>query len=71
LITTVAQPIRPGLPRVIQLPPTFALELEGADIPFISHLLAVAGIVIEAGGDEETVIAALVTRTGPQAAALR
>jgi (p)ppGpp synthase/HD superfamily hydrolase len=32
---------------------------KGTKIPFISHLLAVAGIVMEAGGDEDLVIAAL------------
>ena len=30
-----------------------------ADIPYLSHLLAVAAIVMEHGGDEDTVIAAL------------
>ena len=32
---------------------------KGTDIPYISHLMAVAGIVLENGGDEETAIAAL------------
>ncbi len=32
---------------------------KGTTIPYISHLLAVASIVIEAGGDEDTAIAAL------------
>lgn len=32
---------------------------KGTPIPYISHLLAVAALVIEAGGDEETAIAAL------------
>lgn len=32
---------------------------KGTDIPYIAHLLAVAAIVIEAGGDEELAIAAL------------
>ncbi len=47
----------------------FANEIHGAqrrketDIPYIAHLLAVAAIVIEAGGDEDTVIAALLHDT--------
>ena len=32
---------------------------KGTDVPYIGHLLAVAAIVIEAGGDEDTAIAAL------------
>ena len=32
---------------------------KGTDIPYISHLMAVAGLVLENGGDEETAIAAL------------
>ena len=32
---------------------------KGTEIPYVSHLLAVAAIVLEAGGDEETAIAAL------------
>jgi len=32
---------------------------KGTDIPYIAHLLAVAAIVIEAGGDEDLAIAAL------------
>lgn len=32
---------------------------KGVDIPYISHLLAVAALVIEAGGDEDQAIAAL------------
>jgi (p)ppGpp synthase/HD superfamily hydrolase len=32
---------------------------KGTDIPYVSHLLAVAAIVLEAGGDEDQVVAAL------------
>lgn len=32
---------------------------KGSDVPYISHLLAVAGLVIEYGGDEDEAIAAL------------
>jgi (p)ppGpp synthase/HD superfamily hydrolase len=32
---------------------------KGTDIPYVSHLLAVAGIVLEAGGTEDEAIAAL------------
>ena len=32
---------------------------KGTGIPYISHLMAVAGLVLENGGDEETAIAAL------------
>jgi (p)ppGpp synthase/HD superfamily hydrolase len=32
---------------------------KGTEIPYISHLMAVAGLVLENGGDEETAIAAL------------
>lgn len=32
---------------------------KGTDIPYVSHLLAVAGLVLEYGGDEEEAIAAL------------
>jgi len=32
---------------------------KGSDVPYISHLLGVASIVLEAGGDEEHAIAAL------------
>jgi GTP pyrophosphokinase len=32
---------------------------KGCDVPYIAHLLAVAAIVLEAGGDENTAIAAL------------
>ncbi len=32
---------------------------KGGDIPYISHLMAVAGLVLEAGGDEDLAIAAL------------
>ena len=32
---------------------------KGTDIPYISHLLAVAGLVLEHGGDEEQAIAGL------------
>jgi (p)ppGpp synthase/HD superfamily hydrolase len=38
---------------------------KGTDIPYISHLLAVAGLVIEAGGNEDEVIAALL-HDGPE-----
>ncbi len=36
-----------------------AQRRKGGDIPYICHPLAVAGLVIEAGGDENTAIAAL------------
>ena len=32
---------------------------KGTDIPYIAHLLSVAGLVLEYGGDEDTAIAAL------------
>jgi (p)ppGpp synthase/HD superfamily hydrolase len=32
---------------------------KGSDIPYVSHLLAVASLVLEAGGDEDQAIAAL------------
>ena len=32
---------------------------KGSEVPYISHLLAVASLVLEAGGDEELAIAAL------------
>lgn len=32
---------------------------KGSDIPYITHLMAVAGLVLEFGGDEDTAIAAL------------
>lgn len=32
---------------------------KGTDIPYVAHLMTVAGIVLEAGGDEEMAIAAL------------
>ena len=32
---------------------------KGTEIPYISHLLAVAGLVLEHGGDEDEAIAAL------------
>lgn len=32
---------------------------KGTDIPYVSHLLAVTGLVLEAGGDEDEAIAAL------------
>lgn len=32
---------------------------KGSDVPYISHLLAVASLVLEAGGDEKQAIAAL------------
>jgi (p)ppGpp synthase/HD superfamily hydrolase len=43
----------------------FAIKLhagqrrKGSDIPYVSHLLAVAALVLEAGGDEDQAIAAL------------
>ena len=41
----------------------FALHAEqrrkGTDIPYLAHLLGVAGIVLEHGGDEEQAIAGL------------
>ena len=36
---------------------------KGTAVPYISHLLAVASLVIEAGGDEDTAIAALLHDT--------
>lgn len=36
---------------------------KGGDIPYVSHLLAVASLVLEAGGDEDTVIAGLLHDT--------
>lgn len=38
---------------------------KGTDIPYVSHLLAVASLVLEAGGDEEQAIAALL-HDGPE-----
>lgn len=38
---------------------------KGTDIPYVSHLLAVASLVLEAGGDEEEAIAALL-HDGPE-----
>jgi (p)ppGpp synthase/HD superfamily hydrolase len=38
---------------------------KGKDIPYISHLLAVAGLVLEHGGDEDQAIAALL-HDGPE-----
>jgi (p)ppGpp synthase/HD superfamily hydrolase len=38
---------------------------KGTDIPYVSHLLAVAGIVLENGGDEDEAIAALL-HDGPE-----
>ena len=32
---------------------------KGTEVPYVSHLLAVAGLVLEAGGDEELAIAAM------------
>jgi (p)ppGpp synthase/HD superfamily hydrolase len=32
---------------------------KGTAVPFVSHLLAVAGLVLEDGGDEDEAIAAL------------
>ncbi len=32
---------------------------KGGDVPYVSHLLAVAGLVLEAGGDEDMAIAGL------------
>jgi len=36
---------------------------KATDIPYIAHLLSVAALVIEAGGDEDTAIAALLHDT--------
>jgi (p)ppGpp synthase/HD superfamily hydrolase len=36
-----------------------AQRRKGTDIPYISHLMAVAGLVLEHGGDEDPAIAAL------------
>lgn len=38
---------------------------KGTDIPYISHLMAVASLVLEAGGDEEQAIAGLL-HDGPE-----
>ena len=38
---------------------------KGTDIPYVSHLLAVASLVIEAGGTEDEAIAALL-HDGPE-----
>jgi (p)ppGpp synthase/HD superfamily hydrolase len=38
---------------------------KGTHVPYVSHLLAVAGLVLEAGGDEDEVIAALL-HDGPE-----
>jgi len=38
---------------------------KGTDIPYVSHLLAVASLVLEAGGDEDEAIAALL-HDGPE-----
>ena len=38
---------------------------KGSGIPYVSHLLAVAGLVLENGGDEDQVIAALL-HDGPE-----
>lgn len=44
---------------------TYAFEVhdghvrKGTDVPYVSHLLAVTGLVLEAGGDESAEIAAL------------
>ncbi|MDQ1533795.1 MAG: hypothetical protein QOF28_1556 [Actinomycetota bacterium] len=38
---------------------------KGNDVPYISHLLAVAGLVLEHGGDEDQAIAALL-HDGPE-----
>jgi (p)ppGpp synthase/HD superfamily hydrolase len=38
---------------------------KGTDVPYVSHLLAVASLVLEAGGDEEEAIAALL-HDGPE-----
>jgi hypothetical protein len=36
-----------------------AQKRKGTEIPYVSHLLAVAGLVIEGGGDEDAAVAAL------------
>lgn len=36
---------------------------KGGDIPYVSHLLAVAALVLEAGGDEDQAVAALLHHT--------
>ena len=38
---------------------------KGSDVPYVSHLLAVAGLVLEHGGDEDQAIAALL-HDGPE-----
>ena len=60
-----------GLPRTPKLGPRFdeafrfAAEMHAAqtrkktDVPYISHLMSVAALVMEAGGDEDQTIAAL------------
>lgn len=40
-----------------------AQKRKGTQIPYISHLMAVASLVLEAGGDEDQVIAALLHDT--------
>lgn len=48
---------------------TFAMEAhgrqtrKGGDIPYVSHLLGVASLVLEGGGDEDTAIAGLLHDT--------
>jgi HD domain len=36
-----------------------AQKRKGTDIPYVSHLMAVAGLVVEGGGDEDATVAAL------------
>ena len=61
----------PGLSPRFSEALTYAHELhatqrrKGADTPYIGHLLAVAALVIEAGGDEDEAIAALL-HDGPE-----
>jgi (p)ppGpp synthase/HD superfamily hydrolase len=63
--------MNPGKPPLPKLGPRFEQALllatrkhagqrrKGTDIPYVSHLLSVAGLVLEAGGDEDLAIAAL------------
>jgi len=62
---SAAVPARPPLRTATEEAFTYALALHGAQVrkggpvPYVSHLLAVASIVIEDGGDEDQVVSAL------------
>ncbi|MEI6796974.1 MAG: HD domain-containing protein, partial [Methanomassiliicoccales archaeon] len=57
--------IAPRLGRRTEEALSYALAVHGAQVrkslpvPYVSHLLAVASLVLEDGGDEEQVVAAL------------